>query len=103
MLFDTLLEGCHFPIQRGGFSHGGNIEGKRSGIRRHRRPSTFHLARRSSWSSPELYPPTKLLHFISRRSPSQSSSLLPAPQSTCLAGGFEFLVSIGEDLAFLAE
>jgi len=70
---------------------------------RRRHPSTFHLVRRSSWSSPELYPPTKPLQFISRRSPSQSSSLLPAPQSTCLTGCFEFLVSFGEDLAILAE
>jgi hypothetical protein len=43
------------------------------------------------------------MYFISRRSPSQSSSLLPAPQSTRLAGCFEFLISICEDLAFFAQ
>ena len=31
------------------------------GICGHRRTSNFHLARRSSWSSPELYPPAKRL------------------------------------------
>lgn len=61
-----------------------------------RHPSTFHLARRSSWSSPELYPPSKRFQF--RRPTRQSKrfvlALLPAA-SPCL---FKLAVAFGVDL-----